>query len=83
METQVKAKIYKDITKKPTSCLDDEEEKESKIGNLQMNMELQPQASTSVDQTFDIPEPDYQALDTPISERTDSNYKPLETHKSR
>jgi hypothetical protein len=34
LETQVKAKIYKDITKKPTSCLDDEEEKESKIGNI-------------------------------------------------
>jgi hypothetical protein len=41
-----------------------------------MNIELQPQASTSLDQTFDIPEPDYQAFDTPISERTDSNSNP-------
>jgi len=42
LETQVKAKIYKDTNKKPTSYLDEEEENEIKIGKFPLSKELQP-----------------------------------------
>ena len=38
---------------------------------------------TSPDQTLDIPSPAEQTLDTPTSERTDPNYSPPTTPKSR
>ena len=45
-------------------CPDEKEENEIKTGKFPLSKALQPQESTSLDQTFDIPKPDYQAKDT-------------------
>jgi hypothetical protein len=64
-----------------------EEEKEFQFRKLPLEItdELNDQINceTLPDQTLDIPSPSEQTLDTPSSERTDPNYSPPTTPKSR
>ena len=88
---KVKQRPTRKPPQNPTSHL--KEEDEIQVGRFPLETEVQLRNKTSPRQTLDTPEPNpqtldtpesiSQTLDTPISERTDPNYEPPETPKSR
>jgi len=88
---KVKQRPTRKPPQNPTSHL--KEEDEIQVGRFPLETEVQLRNKTSPRQTLDTPEPNpqtldtpesiSQTLDTPIFERTDPNYEPPETPKSR